>query len=336
MKAIQAHGFSIDQLKLGELPRPEPARGDILVRVRAASLNYRDLAVLSGTYLKGLPLPFIPVSDACGVVEAVGADVSRFKAGDRVVPAYIQGWRDGALTREQRAGGTLGGPLPGVLREYIVVPAEDAVHAPAHLDDREASTLPIAAVTAWSTLTQGGIAAGKTVLVQGSGGVALFAAQFARAAGARVLALSGSEAKAQVLRDHGADLVIDYRKTPQWSGAVLEATGGRGVDIVVETVGTTLDQSLAATGFGGFIGVVGFLGGFEVPLNVRNLIGPMVRMQGIVVGSRATLEAVIRLMEMHRIKPLVDSVFALGQSADAFRRLQAALHAGKIVIDVAG
>lgn len=334
MKAIQAHGFSIDQLRVGDLPVPSPGRGDILVRVRAASLNYRDLAVLSGTYLAGLPLPYIPVSDAAGVVEAVGPDVTRFKAGDRVVPAYIQGWRDGALTREQRAGGTLGGPLPGVLREFMVVPAEDAVRSPAHLDDREASTLPIAAVTAWSALLQGGIEAGQTVLVQGSGGVALFAAQFARASGARVIALSGSAAKAEILRGHGADLVIDYRQTPRWSGAVLEATGGRGADIIVETVGTTLDQSLAAVAFGGFIGVVGFLGGFEVPLNVRHLIGPMVRLQGIVVGSRATLESVIRLMEMHRIKPLVDSVFPLERTAEAFRRMQAALHAGKIVIDV--
>ena len=334
MKAIQAHGFSIDQLRLGELPVPTPGRGDILVRVRAASLNYRDLAVLSGTYLAGLPLPYIPVSDAAGVVEAVGPDVTRFKAGDRVVPAYIQGWRDGALTREQRAGGTLGGPLPGVLREFMVVPAEDAVRSPAHLDDREASTLPIAAVTAWSALLQGGIEAGQTVLVQGSGGVALFAAQFARASGARVIALSGSATKAALLREHGAEVVVDYRKTPQWSGAVLEATGGRGADIIVETVGTTLDQSLAAVSFGGFIGVVGFLGGFEVPLNVRHLIGPMVRLQGIVVGSRARLESVIRLMELHRIKPLVDSVFPLAKSADAFRRLEAALHAGKIVIDV--
>lgn len=334
MKAIQAHGFSIDQLRIGDLPVPTPARGDILVRVRAASLNYRDLAVLSGTYLQGLPLPYIPVSDAAGVVEAVGPDVTRFKVGDRVVPAYIQGWRDGALTREQRAGCTLGGPLPGVLREFMVVPAEDAVRSPAHLDDREACTLPIAAVTAWSALVQGGLEAGQTVLVQGSGGVALFAAQFASASGARVIALSGSAAKAAILREHGADLVIDYRENRQWAGAVLDATGGRGADIVVETVGNTLDQSLAAVSFGGFIGVVGFLGGFEVPLNVRQLIGPMVRLQGIVVGSRARLEAVIRLMEMHRIKPLIDSVFPLAKSAEAFRRLEAALHAGKIVIDV--
>ena len=148
--------------------------------------------------------------------------------------------------------------------------------------------------------------------------------------------LSGSATKAALLREHGAEVVVDYRKTPQWSGAVLEATGERGADIIVETVGTTLDQSLAAVSFGGFIGVVGFLGGFEVPLNVRHLIGPMVRLQGIVVGSRATLESVIRLMELHRIRPLVDSVFPLDKTADAFRRLEGAQHAGKIVIDVAG
>lgn len=332
MKVIQANGFAIDQLALVERPVPEPRRGELLIRVNAASLNYRDLAVLSGSYMPNLPLPYVPVSDACGVVAAVGADVTRFAVGDRAVPCYIQGWRDGALTKAQRASGTLGGPLPGVLQEYIVVPAEDAVKAPSELSDAQASTLPIAAVTAWACLRQGGLKAGQTVLVQGTGGVALFAAQFAKVSGARVLAITSTESRAQLLRQLGADTVINYRQTPAWSKAVLDATGGNGVDIVVETAGSTLPESLAATAFGGFIGVIGFLGGSTVPLNIRQLIGPMVRLQGIVVGSRADLEAVIRLMSLHQIMPTIDSEIPLARAADGFARMQRAEHTGKIVI----
>lgn len=332
MKVVEAQGFSIDRLRLVERPKPEPRRGDILVRVRAASLNYRDLAVLSGTYLPNLPLPYVPVSDACGVVESVGEGVTRFAPGDRVVPCYIQGWRDGALTREQRFGATLGGPLPGVLQEFVVVPAEDAVRAPDCLSDDEASTLPIAAVTAWSALTQGGLQAGQTVLVQGTGGVSLFAAQFAKASGARVIGLTSSAAKAGALREHGAADVIDYRAVPEWAGEVMRLTGGRGADIVVETAGSTLPQTLACVAFGGFVAVVGFLGGYEVPLSIRQLIGPMVRMQGIVVGSRATLESLIRLVELHRLRPRVDRRFPLAQAADAFRHMERRAHMGKIVV----
>jgi NADPH:quinone reductase-like Zn-dependent oxidoreductase len=334
MKVIQAVGFSTDQLSLVERARPEPGRGEILIQVRAASLNYRDLAVLSGTYMPNLALPYVPVSDACGVVVGIGQDVRRFAVGDRAIPCYIQGWHDGALTKEQRAGGTLGGPLPGVLQEYIVVPEEDAVLAPVELSDAEASTLPIAAVTAWSCLKQGGIRPGHTVLVQGTGGVAMFATQFAKAVGAQVIALTSTEAKAALLKRHGAGHVINYRTTPDWSQEVLRLTGGKGADIVVETVGSTLSQSMACVSFGGFIGVVGFLGGFETQMNIRQLIGPMVRIQGIVVGSRTTLEAVIRLIVLHHIKPLIDSEIDLANTAEAFLRLKRAEHVGKIVIRV--
>ena len=313
---------------------PEPRRGEILIRVKAASLNYRDLAVLSGSYMPDLPLPYVPLSDACGLVEAVGEGVTRFVSGDRVVPSYIQGWHDGAPTPEQRFKRTLGGPLPGVLQQYIVVPAEDAVRAPEQLSDEEASTLPIAALTAWTCLREGGLKAGDTVLVQGTGGVALFALQFACAAGARVIALTSSDTKAALLKKLGADAVINYRQQPEWAPAVRELTGGRGVDIVVETTGATLSQSLAAVGFGGFVGVVGFVGGLETRLNVRQLIGPMVRMQGIVVGSRTGLEALGRTMSLHRIRPVIDSTFPLERCAEAFRHLERGAHVGKIVISL--
>lgn len=206
------------------------------------------------------------------------------------------------------------------------------MRAPAHLADDEASALPIGAVTAWSALTQGGLQAGQTVFVQGTGGVSPFAAQFAKASGARVIGLTSSAAKAAVLREHGAADVVDYRAVPEWTGEVVRLTGGRGADVVVETVGTTLSQTLACVGFGGFVAVVGFLGGYEVPLSIRQPIGPMVRMQGIVVGSRATLESLIRLMELHRLRPRIDRRFPLDEAAEAFRHMERRAHMGKIVV----
>ena len=205
MKIIQATAFSLDSIAPATATKPAPGTGEILVKVSAATLNYRDLAVLSGGYLPNLPMPFVPASDCCGTVEAVGAGVTRFKAGDRVVPCYIQGYRDGALTAEQRANNTLGGPLPGVLQEYRVVPAEDAIAAPAYMSDAEAATLPIAALTAWPALQRGGLKAGDNVLVQGTGGVVLFALQFARAAGAR----AGLEAMCRAMTLHEIHPVLD-------------------------------------------------------------------------------------------------------------------------------
>jgi NADPH:quinone reductase-like Zn-dependent oxidoreductase len=334
MRAIEARDFSIDALAPAQRPVPEPRRGEILVRVRAASLNYRDLAILEQKYLPTLPLPYVPASDACGEVVALGEDVTRFKVGDRVCPHYIQGWHDGMPTQEQRTRRTLGAPLTGVLQEYVAVPAEDAVRVPEHLSDAEAATLPIAALTAWSTLAEGGIKAGDSVLVQGSGGVALFALQFAKLAGARVIATSSTDAKLARLRELGADATVNYRQHPDWQVAVREATHGRGVDIVVETGGATLPQSLACTAFGGFVGVVGFVAGYEAAVPIRALIVPMMRVQGIAVGSRARFEAMNRAIENHSLKPVIDSTFKLESAADAFRHMKQGKHFGKIVVEL--
>ena len=335
MKVIHATAPAIASIGRASAPMPVPQRGDILIRVAKVSLNYRDLAVLSGTHIAAATLPFVPCSDACGVVEAVGADVTRFKPGDRVLTCYIQGWRDGRMKKEHRMR-TLGGPLPGVLQEYVVVPADDAVAAPPHLNDSEASTLPIAALTAWTALREGAVQAGDTVLVQGTGGVALFGLQFARAAGARVIALTSSADKAAMLTRMGAAAVIDYRQTSEWAAAVREASGGQGADIVIETTGSTLEQSLGAVAFGGFIGVVGFLGGLTVPLNLRQMIGPNIRLQGVVVGSRASFEAMNRAMALHDIHPVLDRSFAFEDAQAAFAHMKAAAHVGKIVINVDG
>jgi NADPH:quinone reductase-like Zn-dependent oxidoreductase len=334
MRALEATAFAIDALTLTQRPIPHPRRGEILVRIRSASLNYRDLAILTQNYLPTLPLPYVPASDGCGEVVEVGEEVTRFKAGDRVMPHYTQGWHDGNPTLEMRTKRTLGGPLTGVLQEYVAVPAEDAVSVPAHLTDVEAATLPIAALTAWSTLAEGEIKTGDTVLVQGTGGVALFALQFAKLAGARVIALSSSDEKLARVRQLGAEVGINYRTTPDWHLAVKEATGGRGVDIVVETAGSTLSKSLAAIAFSGFIGVVGFVAGYEATIPIRGLIGPLVRVQGIAVGSRARFEAMNRAIAQHRLHPVVDSTFTLKQGADAFWRMQRGEHFGKIVVSL--
>lgn len=251
-----------------------------------------------------------------------------------MIPCYIQGWRDGALTAAQRYGSTLGGPLPGVLAQYIRVPADEVVAAPASLDDAQCSTLPIAAVTAWNALMRGGIRAGSRVLVQGTGGVALFALQFAKAMGAQVIALTSTDEKAQRLLALGADRVINYRQTPAWADAVRAASDGQGADIIIETTGSTLQQSIAAAAFGGFIGLVGFVGGYESQLNVRQLIGPMLRIEGIVVGSRRALQDLLLAMAQNQIEPVIDSRFALADAADAFRRLQSGQHVGKIVVEL--
>lgn len=332
MRAIEAQGFSIDALKLVQRPVPKPRRGEILVHIKAASLNYRDFAILAQKYMATLQLPYVPASDACGEVVEIGEEVTRFKVGDRVTPLYTQGWHDGYPTPAQRTTRTLGAPLSGVLQDYVVVPAEDAVSVPAHLSDGEAATLPIAALTAWSTLQEGSIKAGDTVLVQGTGGVALFAAQFAKMMGARVVAISSSDEKLARVKKLGADVGINYRATPAWGAAVKEATGGRGIDIVVETAGATMEQSLASLAFGGFIGIVGFVAGMKAEIPLRTIIGPMIRIQGIAVGSRARFEAMNRAIAQHKLKPVVDSTFPLEKSADAFRHMEQGAHFGKIVI----
>jgi NADPH:quinone reductase-like Zn-dependent oxidoreductase len=334
MKALQATEFSLDAFRTVEVDPPQPDNGEILLRVKAVSLNYRDLAVLSGTYMPDLPLPFVPASDACAEVVEIGRNVTRFKVGDRVTPVYTQGWRDGLPTPEQRTRGTLGGPLPGVLQEYIVVPAEDAVLAPDTLNDQEASTLPIAALTAWSALAEGRVKPGDTVLVQGSGGVSLFALQFAKAAGATVIATSSSDEKLARMKSMGADHLLNYRTDPHWEKSAKEVTHGRGADIIVETGGATLPQSLAAVSFGGTVAVIGFVAGHEATISLRQLFGPMVRVQGIAVGSRARFEAMNRAIAVHGIKPVIDQVFDFEHAAQAFKHMREGSHFGKIVVQL--
>lgn len=334
MRAVAASGRGLDGLAIVEQPVPAPGPGEILIRLRAATLNYRDLAILKGLYRPDLKHDFIPASDACGEVVAVGPNVTRFKPGDRAIPVYTQGWIDGRPTPEQRAERTLGLPLDGVLREYIAVPAEDAVHAPASLTDIEAATLPIAALTAWTVLREGAVKPGDWVLAMGTGGVSIFALQLAKLAGARVALLSSSDEKLARGRQLGADATINYKQVENWTPIVKQITGGRGADIIVETVGT-LSRSVAAAAFGGFVGVVGFLGSFTAEIDVRQVLGPMIRIQGIAVGPRSSFEAMNRAIDQHGLKPVVSHSFPLERIHDAFALMEKGGHFGKIAVEIA-
>lgn len=335
MKRYELTAFGLDNLKRVDRPRPEPTGGQALVRVTAASLNYRDLMVVKGIYNPKMPLPRVPFSDGAGVVEAVGPDVTRVRPGDRVAGIFMQKWIDGPLT-DEKGQSALGGAIDGMLSEYVTLDAEGLVHTSAHLNDEQAACLPCAAVTAWNALvTQGHLKAGDTVLVQGTGGVSLFALQFARLHGARVIATSGSDEKLARAKSLGAAETINYRTTPDWDQAVLGLTGGVGVDHVVEVGGAgTLEKSLRAVRPMGTISQIGVLTGVTKDLNIAPILMKHARLQGIYVGSRSIFEAMNRAIGTARLVPVVDKVFPFEQAADALRHMESGAHFGKIVVRV--
>jgi NADPH:quinone reductase-like Zn-dependent oxidoreductase len=328
--------FGLDALTLAERPQPQPGPHEVLVRIKAASLNYRDLLVVKGLYNPKMPLPRVPVSDAAGEVAAIGPNVSRVKVGQRVAGIFMQKWLAGELD-EAKAKSALGGAIDGLLAEYAVLHEDGVVPAPDHLSDEESATLPCAAVTAWHGLiTEGRIKPGDTVLCQGTGGVSLFALQFARLAGARVIITSSHDEKLRRALDLGAADGINYKTTPEWGDKVRELTGGRGVDHVVEVGGAgTLGQSLRAVRMGGQISLIGVLSGGgqtnPMPILMKN-----VRVQGIFVGSREMFEAMNRAIVANRLRPVVDRVFAFAEAAEAFRYMESAAHFGKICIRMDG
>jgi NADPH:quinone reductase-like Zn-dependent oxidoreductase len=335
MRAYRIHEANgPGSLKLDELPEPEAGPGRVVVRVRAASLNYRDLLVIKGLYSRNLPLPLIPLSDGAGEVAEVGPGVTRFKPGDRVAGCFFSNWDDGQLD-DRASKSALGGAVDGMLAERVALPESGLVRVPDHLTDEEASTLPCAALTAWHALMEGGgLKAGQSVLVQGTGGVSLFALQFARMAGARVIATSSNDAKLARARELGASDGINYKTTPDWDVAARNLTEGVGVDHVVEVGGAgTLPRSMKAVRLGGHIALIGVLtGGGQVdptPLLMRNI-----RLQGIYVGSRAMFEAMNRAIALHKLKPVVDRVFPFDQAIAAYQHLEGGTHFGKVVIKV--
>ncbi|HEV8238364.1 MAG TPA: NAD(P)-dependent alcohol dehydrogenase [Thermoanaerobaculia bacterium] len=334
-----AEGFGRDKLRLVERPEPAPAAGELLLRLRAASLNYRDLLMVEGRYNPKQPLPLVPCSDAVGEVIALGAGVRGFALGDRVCPIFAPRWLAGEPDRE-RLRTTLGGPLDGTLRQTMTIAAESVVRPPAHLSDDEAAALPCAAVTAWSALVeQGRLRAGETVLVLGTGGVALFALQIALLHGARVLVTSSSDAKLERVRAMGAWETINYSREKAWGKRVRELSGD-GVDHVVEVGGAgTLPESLRAVRMGGTVHLIGVLAGGEASLLLAPIFMQQVRVQGVLVGPKSSFEALDRALALHadrpETRPVVDRTFAFEDAPAAFDHMAAGAHFGKICVAIA-
>lgn len=323
-----------DSLAVVEAPDPVPAAHEVLLRVRATSLNHRDLMIIENRYY-GQPVRsgVIPLSDGAGEVIAVGEGVTRFKVGDRVASLFFSNWFGGPFSRRHGAS-QIGSVHDGYLATHRVVDEQSLVQVPAHLSYEEAATLPCAALTAWTTLTGGrGVSAGDTVLTLGTGGVSLFAVQFAKLLGARVISTTSSAAKAVQLMALGADHVVNYNEVPDWDQAVREITGGEGVDCVVEVAGAaTLDKSLRSAAVGADIGLIGGVGGGKGTLDLGLFAQAVATLRRIVVGSRADFEAMNRAISIHALHPVVDSVFPFVEAAEAYRHLASGRHVGKIVI----
>lgn len=334
MKAYTITGTNgLDSLHLIDTDPPSPSPGQVVVRLRAVSLNYRDYMNILG--IRGVtgPIPRVPCSDGAGEVLAVGTGVTTWKPGDRVVIPFMPTWIDGPFSQGHFAG-ALGGAVDGVLREQIAVPAESLVPVPEALDFNQAATLPCAAVTAWDALmVRGQLQPGSTVLIQGTGGVSIFALQIAKQHGARVLAITSSDEKATRLRELGADATFNYRQNPDWATWALEQTSGQGVDHVVEIGGPeTLNRSLQATRFAGHIALIGVLTGTSGEIQTVQILRKGIRLDGIYVGSRAMLEQVTHFFASTPHKPVIDTTYPFTEAPDAVRHLESGTHFGKIVI----
>ncbi len=333
MKAWRIPSFGLENLELATLPDPKPGRGEVLVKVHAVSLNYRDLMIVLGQYNPRMHLPRIPCSDGAGEVAAVGEGVTRVAVGDRVAGIFMQNWIDGEADAT-KIRGALGGDIDGMLAEYVVLREQGVVRVPDHWSMEEAATLPCAAVTAWNAVVHvGRVKAGDVVLTQGTGGVSIFALQFAKMLGARVLGMSGSDEKLQRAKQLGLNAGVNYRATPEWDAWVMEQTGGRGADLVVEVGGAgTFSRSLRSLRIGGAVAQIGVLSqsteGLEIPL----LLHRQVKLQGIYVGSRAHFEEMNRAIAKSHLKPVIDEVFSFGEAPQALRRMQAGTHFGKLAI----
>lgn len=330
MRALAiADAFGIENLQWLDLPPPRPAPGEVVVRMKAAALNFRDLQVIGGA--RAVSRPLVPLSDACGEVVELGAGVTQWTVGDRVMPVFVQGWLSGPQPAEDSLP-TLGGPLDGTLREAAAWPAENLVAVPAGLDDVAAATLPCAAVSAWNALfVATRIRPGDTVLIQGTGGVSLFALQFARLAGARTVLISSSDEKLERAAALGADIGINYVREPQW-GARARALAGP-VDCVVEVGGSrTLEQSLICLRNGGHISFVGFLSGTTPQFDLGEISRKGIHLQGIRVGNRDSFTAMSRAIAQHGLCPVIDRVADWRDAKAALAAFRDGSHFGKICL----
>lgn len=332
MYAIQLVEPSLTAFRRVSLPDPEPGPGEVLIRLRAAALNYIDVAVATGRF-PGATLPMVPVTDGAGDVVALGAGVTEVALGDRVAPHFMPDWLDGPM-RPERIAAMRGITLPGSLSEYVVVPARSVVRLPGHFDFAQGATLPIAATTAWNGVRSAQVRPGSTVVILGTGGVSLFALQFAKASGATVILVSSSDEKLERGRGLGADHLVNYRATPDWDRVVLDITGGRGADLVVETVGgPSFARSLNAVAMGGTVFTVGFVAGSETAFDLFSVIGKAVRIVGNSTGSVTDLQEAVRAIAANRIVPVVDRQFGIDETAVAYAELAAgSRHFGKLAI----
>ena len=335
MRVFQIEGdWGMDHLKLSTRPEPKDGPGQVLVKMMASSLNYRDLVVPNRGYGNHTgTLPLIPVSDGVGVVSAIAPGVTRVAVGDRVCPTFFQNWISGEPDLE-RLTRSLGGPIDGTVTDIMCLPEEGVIKVPAHLSDLEAATLPCAALTAWSALvTCGNIRPGDRVLVQGCGGVALFGVAFAKLLGAHVTVISSSEERLERVKQLGADAGINYRSTPEWAKATRDITAGRGYDLILELGGEkTLPQSLRCIRPGGTVAMIGILSGSAMATSLGLIITRQVRLQGVTVGHRDGFEAMLRAIDQHRLKPVVDRVFPFEELKEAMAYVQTGAQFGKVCL----
>lgn len=331
----QIPSFGIDSLALVERDAPAPGLGEVKIRVHAVSLNYRDLMVVLGHYNPKLKMPRVPCSDGAGEVIAVGEGVTQWKTADRVAGIFMQNWLDGAPTAAKTKG-ALGGDIDGMLATEVVLREQGLVRIPEHLSWAEAATLPCAGVTAWNALFSAcDIRPGNTVLIQGTGGVSIFALQFGKLAGARVLGTSSSDEKLERAKELGLDAGLNYRVTPDWEKWAMEQTSGDGVDLVVEVGGSgTLPRSIRAVRVGGTVAQIGVLSGVAETVDVRPILARQVRIHGVYVGSRADFVAMNRAISESKLKPVIGDTFAFADAPAALRRMEGAQHFGKIVIEI--
>lgn len=330
---VISDGFGYEHLRQVDRPDPVPGPGQVEVAVQAVSLNYRDLLIVKGQYNPRMALPRVPCSDGAGEIVAVGPGVKRVAVGDRVCGIFMQSWLAGGINESSARSG-LGGDIDGMLAECVVLSEDGLIKIPQHLSYEEAATLPCAAVTAWNALSEGGLRAGESVLLQGTGGVSIFALQIAKLFGARALITSSSDEKLARAMKLGAAAGANYRTTPDWDKWARSQTGGAGVDHVVEVGGAgTLERSCKAVRSGGHIALIGVLSGTGT-VNPISILMRAIQVRGIFVGSRAMFEDMNRAFELHQVRPVIDSTFAFDDFPKAMRHLESGSHFGKIVLHV--
>ncbi|PRC92804.1 zinc-dependent alcohol dehydrogenase family protein [Solimicrobium silvestre] len=336
MQAYQIKaGQQIAGLEVVQRTLSAPTGHEVQVRIHAVSLNYRDLMIVNGSYRVTSENPVIPCSDGAGEVIAVGAQVTRFKVGDRVAASFFPEWINGNPTTQNTAG-ALGAAVNGMLAEEVILSEDALVAIPKHLTYVEAATIPCAGVTAWNSLfVEGGLRAGDSVLLLGTGGVSIWALQLAKAAGLRTIITSSSDEKLERARSLGASATINYKTTPEWQDEVLRLTDGKGVDLVLEVGGQgTLPRSITSARMGGKVAIIGGVSGFGGEVNPAALIGSVKRLAGIFVGSRSMFEDLNKFLSVVEIHPVVDRIFPFLQAREAFTHLEKAAHFGKVVIEV--